>query len=115
MTEVLDFKEVKKMGKLMISTLDLKGSPIGVKFILNDEDFPEDTEILKKHRYCQALMKANKGLNVVLTGEEISCPAAASAFGSGRSSDKCIWKLGNSLSSSQKSSRKKASLNARAP
>jgi uncharacterized protein (DUF169 family) len=81
MTEVLDFKEVKKMGKLMISILGLKGSPVGVNFLLNDEDFPEDTEILKKHRYCQALMKANKGLNVVLTGEEISCPAAASAFG----------------------------------
>jgi uncharacterized protein (DUF169 family) len=81
MTEVLDVKEVRKIGKLMISLLDLNGFPVGVKFLVNDEDFPEDTEVLKKHRYCQALMKAHNGTNVLLTGEEISCPAAAAAFG----------------------------------
>lgn len=81
MTEFNDVKEVKKMGKLMISILSLKGSPVGVKFLLKEENSPEDAEILKKHRYCQALMKASKGSNVVLAGEEISCPAAASAFG----------------------------------
>jgi len=81
MNEVLDVKEVRKIGKLMISLLDLNGFPVGVKFLVNDEDFPENTEVLKKHRYCQALMKAHNGTNVLLTGEEISCPAAAAAFG----------------------------------
>lgn len=81
MNKDFDVEEVKKMGKLMISILGLKGSPVGINFLLKDEDFPTDAEVLKKHRYCQALMKANKGSSVVLTGEEISCPAAASAFG----------------------------------
>ncbi len=36
---------------------------------------------LERHRYCQALMRARKGDSVVLSGEEIACPAAASAFG----------------------------------
>jgi uncharacterized protein (DUF169 family) len=81
MNTVIDVKEVRKMGKLMNSLLGLKGFPVGVKFLINEENFPEDTEILKKHRYCQALMKAHDGSDVVLTGEEISCPAAASAFG----------------------------------
>ncbi len=81
MKEVMDVKEVRTMGKLMISLLDLTGFPVGVKFISKDDDFPEDAEVLKKHRYCQALMKAQHGYNVILTGEEISCPAAAAAFG----------------------------------
>jgi len=68
MNEDFDVEEFKKMGKLMISILGLKGSPVGVNFLLKDEDFPADAEVLKKHRYCQALMKANKGSNIVLTG-----------------------------------------------
>lgn len=60
MNKDFDVEEVKKMGKLMISILGLKGSPVGVNFLLKDEDFPTDAEVLKKHRYCQALMKANK-------------------------------------------------------
>lgn len=81
MDENFDVDEIKKMGKLMITILSLKGSPVGVNFLSQDEEVPTDAEILKKHRYCQALMKARKGFKVVLTGEEISCPAAASAFG----------------------------------
>jgi uncharacterized protein (DUF169 family) len=65
----------------MISILGLNSSPVGVRFLKKDEEQPIDAEILQKHRYCQALMKARKGENVILHGEEISCPAAASAFG----------------------------------
>lgn len=81
MEKVIDFKEVRKMGKLIISILGLSRFPVGVKFLGKDDDFPEDAEVLQKHRYCQALMKALNGSNVILTGREISCPAAASAFG----------------------------------
>lgn len=81
MREVVDINEVRRMGKLMISLLGLKGFPVGVKFLVKDDKFPEDAELLKKHRYCQALMKAHNGSDVILTGEELSCPAAAAAFG----------------------------------
>ncbi|HII84677.1 MAG TPA: DUF169 domain-containing protein [Methanobacterium subterraneum] len=77
----MDVNEVKRMGKSMKSILELGGYPVGVRFIEVDDDFPKDAEVLKKHRYCQALMKARKGSDVLLTGEEISCPAAARAFG----------------------------------
>lgn len=33
------------------------------------------------HRYCQLLMRARHGESVVLTPEELACPAAATAFG----------------------------------
>jgi len=36
---------------------------------------------LQRHRYCQALMRARGGESVVLTADEVSCPAAARAFG----------------------------------
>lgn len=73
--------EVQKIGKEMISILDLNNSPVGVRFLQADEEKPANAEVLQKHRYCQALMKARKGENVILTGEEMSCPAAAAAFG----------------------------------
>ncbi len=77
----MTIKEVQKIGQEIISILELHSSPIGVRFLKKGEKAPVDAEILEKHRYCQALMKARKGENVILTGEEISCPAAASAFG----------------------------------
>jgi uncharacterized protein (DUF169 family) len=81
MREDVDVNEIKKMGKHMISILSLNGFPVGVKFMGTDDALPENVEVLKKHRYCQALMKARAGNEVLLTGEEISCPAAAAAFG----------------------------------
>lgn len=74
-------KEVQKIGQEMKSILDLDSSPVGVRFLEKDEKTPVNVKILEKHRYCQALMKARKGENVILTCEELSCPAAASAFG----------------------------------
>lgn len=81
MKEVMDVNEVKNMGKTMKSILHLDKYPVGVKFLVDADDFPKDAEVLKKHRYCQALMKARKGSDVILTGDEISCPAAACTFG----------------------------------
>ncbi len=33
------------------------------------------------HRYCQALMRARRGERILLTSQELACPAAAAAFG----------------------------------
>jgi len=38
-------------------------------------------EPLKRHRYCQAVMRARHGASVTLDGPDMSCPAAAAAFG----------------------------------
>ncbi len=54
---------------------------VGVKFIFNESDIPNEVEKLTGHRYCQALMKARHGSHVLLDAEGIACPAAAAAFG----------------------------------
>ena len=74
-------KEIREMGQHMIDILGLEGSPIGVRLLTTLDEVPKGAEVLEHHRYCQALMKARRQLDVLLTGENISCPAAASAFG----------------------------------
>jgi len=69
---------ISETAREMISILNLNASPVGVKFT---DEVPENAVTLKKHRYCQALMRARKGETVVLPGVEITCPAAARALG----------------------------------
>lgn len=61
--------------------LGLSSFLIGVKFIFSINETPEKVEKLHGYRYCQALMKARHGKQVVLDAEGIACPAAAAAFG----------------------------------
>ncbi len=61
--------------------LELTAWPVGVDFNLTKENRPEQAQLLKGHRYCQALMKARDGSSVLLDRTGISCPAAAAAFG----------------------------------
>ena len=68
------------MGARMKSILGLSTSPVGVRF-LTTRDAVEGTKVLDRHRYCQVLMLARHGQNVVLDAKGISCPAAARAFG----------------------------------
>lgn len=72
---------IRQAGKDMVKILGLATSPVGVRFLVQEDDYPEGVEVLKQHRYCQALMKARHGENVVLNAEGIACPAAAAAFG----------------------------------
>ncbi len=57
--------------------------PVAVFLLPNDEGRGEFAafELLRSHRYCQALMKARHGESVLLDSAGISCPAAAAAFG----------------------------------
>ncbi len=73
--------EIREMGQRMIDILGLEGSPVGVRLLTADEEAPAGAEVLEHHRYCQALMKARRKLDVLLTADNLSCPAAASAFG----------------------------------
>lgn len=72
---------IKQSGAAMVEILHLNASPVGVRFIKEGTDYPEDIEVLSQHRYCQALMKARHGDTVILDAEGIACPAAAAAFG----------------------------------
>lgn len=73
--------EIQSLGNRMISILDLKASPVGVKLLSDEGNSPQQALRLRRHRYCQALMKARQGEHVLLDREGIACPAAAAAFG----------------------------------
>jgi uncharacterized protein (DUF169 family) len=72
---------IRQAGEDMIRILGLATSPVGVRFRRVGGDYPESSEVLKQHRYCQALMRARHGESVVLDAEGIACPAGAAAFG----------------------------------
>lgn len=72
---------IRQAGKDMVKILGLSTSPVSARFIKVNADYPEGAEVLKQHRYCQALMKARHGESVILDAEGIACPAAAAAFG----------------------------------
>jgi len=81
MEKTLEVDQVREIGNRMISILNLSFPPVGVRLLADGQEFPNEAQRLKQHRYCQALMKARHGKNVVLDKEGISCPAAAAAFG----------------------------------
>jgi len=73
--------QIREYAVRMVSILVLSSSPVGVRLLSSDGKVSQGTERLPQHRYCQALMKARRGQDVLLDGEGISCPAAAAAFG----------------------------------
>jgi uncharacterized protein (DUF169 family) len=76
-----DSTDARELGSRLVEILGLSRSPVGVRFLGPDDSFPAGSVTLKSHRFCQALMKARSGVDVLLDAEGIACPAAASAFG----------------------------------
>lgn len=75
-------KMIEAANKLK-TILHVEREPVGVKFIKKD-DLPklnEHYDSQTKSRYCQALMRAGKGEKIMITAENIACPASAAAFG----------------------------------
>jgi uncharacterized protein (DUF169 family) len=74
--------DLREASELMRETLGLEFEPVGV-FLLGPEDDRADASFVRahRHRYCQALMRARRGEHVLLMAEDLSCPAAAAAFG----------------------------------
>jgi len=68
------------LGAKLATLLGLAGSAVGVR-MLPDGEHPPGVEHLLHHRYCQAVMRARRGEAVLLTPDELACPAAAAAFG----------------------------------
>jgi len=72
--------ELMKAAEVMKDILGLSYEPIAVKFLT--EKTPQlGFEIPSERRYCQVLMGAREGRKLLLTGDNISCPAAAWALG----------------------------------
>lgn len=67
-------------ASLMEEILGMSTSPVAVKF---HEEFTRlpGYDLPEKRRYCQVLMEARRGRRVLLTPENIACPAAAWALG----------------------------------
>jgi uncharacterized protein (DUF169 family) len=70
----------RQLASTMSSLLNLNGSLVGVRIIQTDEK-PHLEEQKIPMRFCQALMRARNGEKSIISGENITCPAAASAFG----------------------------------
>ena len=77
----LELKQIREYGARMISILGLSSSPVGVRLLPIDGKVSPGAERLLQYRYCQTLMEARRGQDILLDGEGISCPAAAAAFG----------------------------------
>lgn len=73
-------QEIASYGTKLRALLGLSCSAVGVR-LLQDREPPDSAQVLKHHRYCQALMRARRGESVLLDGDGIACPAAAAAFG----------------------------------
>jgi uncharacterized protein (DUF169 family) len=67
---------VKLAGLLRLET-----PALGVKFVQPDEPASGVWSSDRKLRFCQSLMLARKGETMILAADNITCPAAASAFG----------------------------------
>lgn len=62
------------------SVTGMTSHPVAVKFYPDVADI-DGFEATPDRRYCQALMEARYGAKRLLSAENISCPAAAAAFG----------------------------------
>lgn len=65
----------------MVDLLGLECPPLAAKLLKTGDPVPEGYDHSQKMRYCQALMMGKHGRKVLLNGENITCPASASAFG----------------------------------
>jgi uncharacterized protein (DUF169 family) len=75
-------EEIRENGQKMKEILGLHGSPIGVRIIRKDTGETFSDQCAEEHmRFCQALMRSRHGLRTVICKENLSCPAAARAFG----------------------------------
>lgn len=73
-------KEIGGYDRLIREATGLESHPVGVNF-LRDLAAAQGVERAKGQRFCQAVMAARRGGKVLVTAEDIACPAAASALG----------------------------------
>lgn len=74
--KIYSFKELSEIIK---SSVDLHSEPVGVKFHITIPN--NGMKKVDDHRFCQLIMKARRGEELILTKDGITCPAAAAALG----------------------------------
>ncbi len=72
--------DLEKSAKILTEILGLKYPPIAVKFFEKFEAL-DSFKLPSDRRYCQILMGAREGQKLMLTANNIACPAAAWALG----------------------------------
>ena len=89
-----------ELSSNFVQILGLNRKPVGVKFIDNASNFCLDGyDFTLKIRFCQSLMLATQGNKVVITKDNITCPASGAALGfkplpDALSSGKMLYDLG---------------------
>ncbi len=72
-------KNMRSYSKITIESVGLSSEPVGVKIL---EHIPKTNQnIAENHRFCQLIMRAREGEELILIPESITCPAAAAALG----------------------------------
>jgi len=72
--------DLEKSAKVLTEILGLKHPPIAVKFFERVEAL-DGFKLPSDRRYCQILMGAREGQKLMLTADNVACPAAAWALG----------------------------------
>ncbi|MEA4957151.1 hypothetical protein SDC9_45155 [bioreactor metagenome] len=85
MNDILETNELENnqyLSSRIKKDLDLKSHPVAIKFILHEEDIPEDIDkIQDKMRHCEMVQKASRGDSFYSTSEEQMCKGGSSAIG----------------------------------
>ena len=69
-------------AKMLKKNLNLINSPVAIKFILNEEEIPDNvTKLNDKLRHCEMVKKASKGDIFYATSDEQLCKGGSSALG----------------------------------
>ena len=72
-------KSLKEQAEIIKSVVGLHFEPVGVKFY---KTIPSNGQKeVDNHRFCQLIMRARRGEELLLTKDGITCPAAAAALG----------------------------------
>lgn len=69
----------EEINKILVESVGLTSLPVGLKIYKTIST--NSYKIADDHRLCQLVMRARKGESLILTKDEISCPAAAAALG----------------------------------
>lgn len=77
----MEMQNLARAAQSLEGVLGLDRHPVAVRFVSRDEGRPEGFAIPSGRRYCQVLMEAGQGNKVLLTPENIVCPASAAALG----------------------------------
>jgi uncharacterized protein (DUF169 family) len=85
MSEIIENEELKNnkyFSKEIKKNLTLESSPVAIKFILHEENVPEDIEkIDEKLRHCGMVQKASQGSKFYSTLKEQDCVKGSATIG----------------------------------